>query len=60
MSNVNTISPEHRQAIDALRDLGFAVIVFTPKELDGVSPDHVEDHLEELGWDVIANSEKDY
>jgi hypothetical protein len=36
-----------------MRHLGYAVICFTPEELRGANPDHVEDRLVELGWDVI-------
>ena len=36
-----------------MRHLGYAVICFTPGELRGADPDHVEDRLVELGWDVI-------
>ena len=33
--------------------LGYAVICFTPEELRGADPGHVQDRLVELGWDVI-------
>ena len=36
-----------------MRHLGYAVVCFTPDELRGANPDHVEDRLVELGWDVI-------
>jgi len=36
-----------------LRKMGYAVVAFTPEELRGADPDHVEDRLIELGWDVI-------
>jgi hypothetical protein len=36
-----------------MRHAGYAVICFTPEELRGANPDHVEDRLVELGWDVI-------
>ena len=36
-----------------LRDLGCAVIVFIPEELNGADPEQVEDILIEKGWDVI-------
>lgn len=38
-----------------MRHAGYAVICFTPEELRGANPDHVEDRLVELGWDVIDN-----
>jgi hypothetical protein len=36
-----------------MRHAGYAVICFTPEELRGSNPDHVEDRLVELGWEVI-------
>jgi hypothetical protein len=36
-----------------MRHAGYAVICFTPGELRGSNPDHVEDRLVELGWEVI-------
>lgn len=36
-----------------LRDQGCAVVCFVPDELRGADPDHVEDRLVEIGWDVI-------
>ena len=36
-----------------MRHAGYAVVCFTPEELRGSNPDHVEDRLVELGWDVI-------
>lgn len=45
-----------KQAVEYLRQLrkmGYAVVAFTPEELRGANPDHVEDRLIEYGWDVI-------
>jgi hypothetical protein len=36
-----------------MQHLGYAVVCFTPEELRGANPDHVQDRLVELGWDVI-------
>jgi len=36
-----------------LEAMGCVVVVFTPEELRGANPSHVEDRLVELGWDVI-------
>src|SRR4051812_11888547 len=38
-----TLSPEERRAVDQLRHRGFAVIIWTPEELDGATPSKVED-----------------
>ena len=54
-----SVNPNNiKQATEHLRQLrkmGYAVIAFTPEELRGANPDHVEDRLIELGWDVIDN-----
>lgn len=49
------MTPEEIAAIQALRNRGFAVIVWTPEELAGASPNHVEDRSIELGWQVIED-----
>lgn len=53
-----SVNPNNtKQAVEYLRQLrkmGYAVVAFTPEELRGANPDHVEDRLVELGWDVIA------
>ena len=43
------------QALFALKDMGYAVVVFSPEELDGAEADRVEDRLIELGWDIISD-----
>lgn len=52
-----SVNPNNtKQALEYLRQLrkmGYAVVAFTPDELRGADPDHVEDRLVELGWDVI-------
>ena len=51
---VDAIKREIRQRIiDQWRDEGFAVIVWSPEELQGASPDRVQDRSIELGWDII-------
>ncbi|MFM8798701.1 MAG: hypothetical protein ACKODT_07070 [Fluviibacter sp.] len=39
--------------LNAIRDLGFAVIAFTPEELRGADPEEIQDRLTEWGWDAI-------
>ncbi len=39
--------------IRALRDMGFSVAAFSPDELRGANPDHVEDIMVERGWCAI-------
>jgi hypothetical protein len=36
-----------------MRFAGYCVVCFTPEELGGANPDHVEERLVEVGWDVI-------
>ncbi len=43
------------KSISQLRHAGYAVIVWSPKELGGVDPRRVEDRSIELGWEVIAD-----
>lgn len=38
-----------------MREMGYAVVAFSPEELEGADPDKVSDRLIELGWDVIWN-----
>lgn len=41
------------RSVNALRDEGYAVVVFNPDELESADPTDVCDRLIELGWDVI-------
>lgn len=48
------IYPEHVQdVLNELRNKGFAVVIFTPAELQGVAPDVVEEDMVIKGWDCI-------
>lgn len=47
------LTPEVMKALDFLRDEGFAVAAFTPTELRGADPDHIEDAMVQMGWDAI-------
>lgn len=42
-----------REVLCEMRDAGYAVIVWTPEELQGVAPDYVEERSIELGHEVI-------
>ena len=44
---------EYRQAINAMRDEGYLVIIWTPEELGDIAASHVEDMLIERGNDMI-------
>jgi hypothetical protein len=39
--------------IQELREAGYAVVIFTPSELEGADPQKVEDSLVETAWDII-------
>ncbi len=52
MDNVMTESEIFALCVK-MQHLGYAVICFTPEELRGADPGHVQDRLVELGWDVI-------
>jgi hypothetical protein len=42
-----------------MQRLGYAVVIFTPEELRGANPEHVQDRLVELGWEVINDVAED-
>ena len=44
----------HECTIEELREAGYAVVIFTPEELDGADPDKVEDNLVSTGFDIIS------
>lgn len=47
------MTQEQMKAIEELRTLGYAVVLFTPEELEEADAGRVEDRLIEVGWDVI-------
>lgn len=50
------LTAEVQQALELLRDKGFAVAAFTPTELRGADPDHIEDAMVQMGWGAIDMS----
>ena len=50
------MNSEQRAVIEELRNEGFAIVIFEPSELEDADPEHVQDRLTELGWDVIGMS----
>jgi hypothetical protein len=58
MSDVMTESKIFELCVKMQR-LGYAVVIFTPEELRGANPEHVQDRLVELGWDVINDIAED-
>ena len=55
MSDMSKIVELSRQ----LEAMGCTVVVFTPEELRGANPYHVQDRLIELGWEVIEDIAED-
>jgi hypothetical protein len=49
----HNMTPEQQKIIHALRDEGYLIIIWTPQELDGIDPSHIEDALIERGNDMI-------
>lgn len=47
------MEPNINDLCKQLRDLGCAVVCFVPDELQGASPEDVENQLIEFGWGVI-------
>lgn len=41
------------RTVSDLRDAGYCVVIFTPEELRNARPNKVEDHLVEVGWEII-------
>lgn len=44
-----------KAAVSILRGEGYAVVIFTPDELDGAPPGIVESVMTLLGWDAISD-----
>jgi hypothetical protein len=51
------MTPAQQQAIDALRDEGYLVIIWTPEELGDIDASHIEDALIERGNEMIEWAE---
>ena len=47
------MTQEQIKTIQELKTQGYAIVLFTPEELEGAEADRVEDRLIEVGWDVI-------
>jgi hypothetical protein len=43
------------ETIQHIQSLGYAVVVFTPRELHGVDPTRVEDLLVQRGKEIISS-----
>lgn len=49
------IQVEFQDAMAKMQSFGYAIVVFSPEELEGADPSRVEDHLVEKGWDIISS-----
>lgn len=47
------MTPEQQKTIQTLRDDGYLIIIWTPQELDGIDPSHIENLLIERGSGMI-------
>lgn len=52
---MKTITKEQSQALNELRQAGYAVIIWAPEELGEVSPRRVEERSIELGHQIIED-----
>jgi hypothetical protein len=50
---------QYQQAINAMRDEGYLVIIWTPQEMKDIDPGHMEDILIERGNDMIEQLQAD-
>lgn len=54
LSEIVGLKPEWQKVVDDMRAEGYAVIVWTPHELNGADPSTIEDRSVSFGWDVIG------
>jgi len=57
---MNDLTNEELKIIRSLREKGFAVVIFTPEELQNVPPDKMEDGLVDCGWSAIDILKHEY
>ena len=44
-----------QEVINQLREAGFALILWSPEELQGTPPSTMEDRSTEFGWEIIED-----
>jgi hypothetical protein len=49
------MTQEQINVLLTLKNQGYAVVLFSPEELEGAESDRVADRLVELGWDIISD-----
>jgi hypothetical protein len=45
-----------KMTVQELKDAGYAIVLWTPKELNGISPENMESQLISEGWDYIHSA----
>jgi hypothetical protein len=54
--NCGTLTDKDMDFIDELQDRGFAVVIFTPEEVEGLSVRHFERMMARHGIDLIEEA----
>jgi len=49
------MTKEQMKVINDLRHEGYAIVIWTPDELEGASAKRLEERSIELGWDIISD-----
>jgi len=52
---MKTMNEQQKETVRSLRLKGFAVVVFSPSELEGVNPETLQDRLIQLGNEAIED-----
>ena len=47
------LSEKDWESLSLFANKGYAIVLITPEELNGASPEKVENRLIELSWDII-------
>jgi hypothetical protein len=59
MNDKQNIPKNIEQGIGKLQDKGYAIVIFTPEELEGVDNGYVEGRITEYAWEVIIDAIKE-
>jgi hypothetical protein len=46
---------DFERAVQKMQSFGYAIVVFSPEELEGADPTRVEDLMIERGWEVVSS-----
>lgn len=53
------MNQKHCEALQELREQGYAVAIFSPSELEGAPADQVENIMVSRGWNAISDLKDD-